>query len=684
MSGRSRQSGHADRIGSIVARIKLLAFAVAVLAAGGACFAGQPAAAPVVIDRALKQPLSAADSLVGRGQFTEASRSLQPILSAPESALVFLDGRYVDAKVAANQLIARYPPAAKALYEREFGGIPRRELDRAKAAGRIDQVLAVGAAYRHTEAGRQALAVAAGLFFDGGQFSEAAGLARELLETPGTTQDSAAAGRLVTAWLKLGEIDGARRWVQKRRNLLALDEIEVEGRRQPLDRWLLDRISQQAAATRREPAGPVGGQSQFVSTGLFERPATRAIWNKRPEVSGVAASVAEELIARRIESGIPPVFPAVPLVVGDALIVRRSEELTAYNLLDGESRWSVDLSSSGSGSQESEALADRAFSGGPQWALSGDRERVYAVVEDAATYYRPVFTPRGRRIPVELPAKNSLCAYDLRTGNRAWRLNEIGTLGASSATTRGDRDVDFLGPPLVCGGTLYVLGRTDEGACLLALNPADGTVRWGESLAGFSGFEADLASGFGPACVPLERDGLLLCPTPEGMIIAIDLATRTCRWAYRAPPTEEPSRLPPRWGRRFPAVEARWLNGWRESLVRLDDRRCFFVSPRSASVHALAIDTGKVLWTRPVRNGLFLGPIVDGRLLAVSQYGVLALIRQAVPRFGVRPSAFLAAAASLAEEVTCCRSRPAGLPRSTCGRGPSIIHLCPRRPHSAT
>ena len=170
-----------------------------------------------------------------------------------------------------------------------------------------------------------------------------------------------------------------------------------------------------------------------------------------------------------------------------------------------------------------------------------DGQRVFAVVEDGATYVRPVFTPRGRRLHMELPPKNSLSAYDLRGGKRLWRLAEIQPLGPSATSTQSDHDVDFLGPPLACGGTLYVLGRTNEGANLLALDPAGGTVRWGKSLAGFSGFEADFASWFGPACVPVEKDGLLICPTPEGIVVGVDLATRTCRWAFRAQPTEEPA-----------------------------------------------------------------------------------------------------------------------------------------------
>jgi outer membrane protein assembly factor BamB len=580
----------------------------------------------VSIDPGLKQPLAMARSLIGRGQFAEAIRCLQPVLSDPQNNLVLMDGRYIDAKIEANRLIAELPREARALYEREFGGLAQRELERSQAAGRIDQILAVAAMYRHTDAGRQALNVAAGLFFDGGQFVEAAAAARESLDSPGPpAQESAAAGRLVTAWLKLGQVDSAQAWVEKRREFLSRHEIEVEGIKHGLDQWLMGCIRRQIDGGPPPIEHRVsGGHPQSVGSGNFTRPSTRAIWAKRIEVSGVLNSLAEELISRRAESGIPPVFHPVPLIVGQTLVVRRGDELAAYELHKGKTRWSVDLSPAGSGSVDSEIIADRAFSGGPQTALATDGQRIFTVVDDAASYVRPVFTGRGRRLPVELPPKNSLAAYDLHGGKRLWRLADIRALGTASPSDYGDHDIDFLGPPLAYGGTLYVLGRTDEGANLLALDPADGTVRWGESLAGFSGFEADTASSFGPACVPVQSNGLLICPTPEGIVIAIDLASRTCRWAFRAQPTEEPSRLPARWGRRFPAMEARWLHAWRENVIRLDDRRCFVVSPRSTSIHALATDTGKLLWTQPVPNGLFLGPLVDGRLLAVSQYRAIA------------------------------------------------------------
>ena len=274
-------------------------------------------------------------------------------------------------------------------------------------------------------------------------------------------------------------------------------------------------------------------------------------------------------------------------------------------------------------------------------------------------------------MPVELPPKNSLSAYDLRGGKRLWQLAEIQPLGPSSTTEHGDRDVDFLGPPLACGGTLYVLGRTNDGANLLAprsgrrdrpLGEEPGRILrlrgrrrllvWAGLCPGGKGRIADLPDVRGDRDRPRLGDAHMPLGLPRQ-------------------PTEEPSRLPPRWGRRFPAVEARWLNAWRESVIRLDDRRCFFVSPRSAAIHALAINSGKVLWTQPVANGLFLGPIVDGRLLAVSQYRAFAFDAATGVSCGARQSAFPAAAASQPRDVICFLSRRADWRPSMCAPEPS-------------
>jgi outer membrane protein assembly factor BamB/tetratricopeptide (TPR) repeat protein len=585
---------------------------------------------PVAIDRDLQQPFAEAHSLIGRERFADAMRLLQPILNDPQNKLAFLNGRYLDAKVAANELIGTFAPGGLAAYEREYGKVADEDLKRAQVAGKVEDVLHVFAQYRHTTAGRHALAVAAGIFFDRGQFLEAAAASRELLDLPDAGDQPAAAARLVLSWARMGQSDRAQHWIDGRRAALSKSQIDVQNHRYRLDAWLDQLLRENllvSADASAKPAAFAGGHPQSPMPRVMHPPTTLSLWNKRLSVTGTSGALIDELIARRAATGVAPVFHGIPLVVRETVIVRTGDELAAYDLRTGRPLWSHDVSPPGgsdgvNGFRDptmpivTETLVDRHFAGAPHTAISTDGERIFTVVEDVAPS-TPNFS-RRRRFAMESPPKNSLVAFDRVTGKRLWRLAEI---DAPPTESPGEtRDVDFMGPPLAHCGTLYVLARTEDAAHLLALEPADGKVRWSQSLAGFSGFEADSVSWSGPSCMPVECEGMLLCPTPDGLIIAVDLVTRNVRWAYRVEPVEEPARIPPRWGRAFAGAEARWLTTWRETLVRADAERCYFVSPRSPQIHALALKTGELVWSRPVAGGLYLGPLEQGRLITVAKY----------------------------------------------------------------
>jgi outer membrane protein assembly factor BamB len=622
-------SGHPPRDNAFgqATQLAALAAALCLTLVSHQALAGPPA--PVVIDRDLQQPFAEAQSLIDHARFVDAMRLLQPILNDPQNKLTFLDGRYLDAKVAANRLIAKFPAGALAAYEHEFGKLAEQDLQRAQAAGKVDDVLRVFTSYRHTAAGRRALAVAAGIFFDRGQFMEAAAASRELSEFVSPADQPAATARLVVSWARLGQSDRARRWIDARRTSLAQAQVKAGGQ-QHLDAWLDQLLADSRGAVAAAPADSrsvAGGHPQAPMPRAFRMPTTLSLWNKRLSAGGTSGALVDELIAKRAATGVAPVFHGVPLLVGETLVARTSEDLSAYDLRTGRLLWSHDISPPGAGdigngfrdvamTNVTETLADRFFAGAPHTGISSDGERVFAVVEDVAPS-----TPgwgRRRRFVIESPPKNSLVAFHRLSGKRLWRLAEIETPTADSEPE--SRDVDFLGPPVAHCGTLYVLARTEDAAHLLALDPADGKVRWSQSLAGFSGFEADSVSWSGPACLPVESEGLLLCPTPDGLVIAVDLVTHAVRWAYRVEPVEEPSRLPPRWGRAMAGAEARWLSTWRETLIRTGGDRCYFVSPRSPLVHAMALKTGELVWSRPIPGGLYLGPLEANSLVTVAKY----------------------------------------------------------------
>ncbi len=222
--------------------------------------AGDPPSAPVAIDRDLQQPFAEAQRLIGRERFDDAMRVLQSILNDPQNKLAFLNGRYIDAKVAANRLIGKFPAVGLAAYEREFGNSADEDLRRAQAAGKIEDVLRVFTTYRHTTAGRRALAVAGGIFFDLGQFLDAAAASHQLTELPDAADHPAAAARLVLSWARLGQTDRARQWIDSRRSSLSKSQIDVQRRRYRLDLWLDELLREKR---RRLPNGSSASRRPF-------------------------------------------------------------------------------------------------------------------------------------------------------------------------------------------------------------------------------------------------------------------------------------------------------------------------------------------------------------------------------------------------------------------------------------
>jgi len=267
----------------------------------------RPAAAgdpprPVAIDRDLQQPFAESQSLIGREHFADAMRILQPILNDPQNKLAFLNGRYLDAKVAANELIGTFPPGGLAAYEREYGKFAEEDLKRAQAAGKVEDVLRVFTQYRHTAAGQHALAIAAGIFFDRGQFLEAVAASRELLELPDPTDQPAAAARLVLSWARIGQSDRAQRWIDGRRASLSKSQIDLQKRRYRLDAWLDELLRENGAVSAdasAKSAAFAGGHPQSPMPRVMHPLTTLSLWNKRLSVTGTSGALIDELIGRR-------------------------------------------------------------------------------------------------------------------------------------------------------------------------------------------------------------------------------------------------------------------------------------------------------------------------------------------------------------------------------------------------
>src|SRR5262249_27250021 len=161
----------------------------------------------------------------------------------------------------------------------------------------------------------------------------------------------------------------------------------------------------------------------------------------------------------------------------------------------------------------------------------------------------------------DLVQHNRLQGYDLATGKLLW---EQGGRGKGEL-----EDSHFLGTPLVLQEQLYTLVEKEGNLRLLCLDPAKGNILWSMHLASFrTRLPQDPLRRLQNAQI-VHADGILVCPTNAGVLLAVDLASRTVVWAhsYRegdpdslpAPGVKPPApRRPPGAGGAAPFVGFGW------------------------------------------------------------------------------------------------------------------------------
>ena len=191
---------------------------------------------------------------------------------------------------------------------------------------------------------------------------------------------------------------------------------------------------------------------------------------------------------------------------------------------------------------------------------------------------------------------------------------------------------------------LFVLVEERGEIRLDVLAAADGGLLWSQPLAELD--EEQIAdtgraqqrrlSGLSPSFA----EGVLVCPTGSGALVAVDLATRTLLWAsnYAVPAEQGPQVM--RFGVR---VQINGLNGrglivngqlggagpagggWRDAAPILAAGRVILAAVESEKLLCLDLRSGSVAWEVPREQWLYVAGVVDGRVIVVGRNRVEAL-----------------------------------------------------------
>jgi outer membrane protein assembly factor BamB len=409
--------------------------------------------------------------------------------------------------------------------------------------------------------------------------------------------------------------------------------VAIRGQSFTLGQWLDEH---QINSSDQSPTYSVRSLDQ--SQVLAQRPVTEPIWKKKFDSPLDASLDARELKQR--EQGVRPISLLRPLIVDQLVIVRTLESIQAFDLTNGDIRWTIRNTENRQPSNEDDGYHTKAI----EWAqrrlsadsifgrFTTDGRRLFAIQESQARESLPAATPNG--VGRQGSRFNKLCCYWLNTGTLAFELD-----GGSANSPNPFEGCVFLGCPLIVDNQMYVVVQRETTIRLLALDSESGSLIWSLDLGATMLPIADDLQRSHVACPVVWQDGLLLCSTSAGAVVAIDPLLKTMMWAYRYPATTiavgDLQRSPNQYDA-YNGYEP-WWDFWREPFANVCQIKALaasgsqrnanepqphravylFASPETDQLHAVRLPDGKPLWIVPRNEGILVAGVLRNVVIVV-------------------------------------------------------------------
>lgn len=608
-------------------------------------------------DRTTVRLLSTAKELLENQRYSEAVRHLGRILDAEQDYFFQPDPQqpfHRSLKAEAVSLIGRLPADGQEAYQLQYGAQARQMLSEAVQSGDSDGVAEVSRKYFHTAAGYEATLLLASDHLDRGR-ALAAALCLERLRS--TNQVAAEwepmlSLQLATCWLRAGLTDKAESTLKALRQSSHGDEITVGGESLA---WFAE--DEDAVEWFSEQLGPQlqGGAGDLAEWLMFRGNASRTAvtpggspllnprWKVPTTDDPTIEKILQELENRYDDQHLTSLPSVHPLVVDDVVLMRTTSNLLAVDLITGKRLWNVPADDSiealldvrggaaANSPQLESGLQRRIWDDATYGTLSSDGEYVYSI-EDLNPFGGLTAAIAGRAV-ITRPAKsqalrafNRLTAHDVGNGKLAWELG-----GPSGEDALPLAESYFLGPPLPLAGQLYCLTETAGEIQLLALSAKNGQVEWSQQLAMLERniLQDPLRASCGASSS--YADGVMVCPTSAGAVIAVDLTTRSLLWGYRYPVTDNYQAnarmmIVRRGGAVFQAGgQLSSGDGWADSSVTIADGHVILTPTESDEMYCLDLLDGSLEWKQERQDGLYVAGVHKNDVIVVGRSSLTGL-----------------------------------------------------------
>ena len=638
-----------------------------------------PTDAFLPVDREVTRQWEKAKSLVEQGNYSDAATLLDEILQRGEDYFFKPDTskpNYRSLKTEAERLVGTLPVEGRKAYELQFGARAAQLLNAAAAAGDITQLQDIARRYFHTQAGYQATLLLGRYQLDHDRPLAAALCLQRLEDAPSAASvlEPSLSVLLATSWSRAGMLNRARDTLIALKNKDPHAAVRIGGKTQQLfsddDKalaWLEGAVGkppeieaaqlQQWAVFRGDPArnaASAGGMPLL-------NPRWRVSTTNHPTLEKALVDIRKYYL----DQGQAALPSMQPLAVDNLVLMRTARDLLAVDFDSGKRVWPIRsntevtpeqlLGSSTTSSspnfdpQHSPGLTERFWEDATYGTLSSDGKQVFLIddldvlpnsstndmmnAQFAGGFRRggggfivppnAALIRNGRFIVADPKRWNTLAAHELQTqGKLKWRVG-----GQTGEDEPQLAEAFFLGAPLPLQGSLYVLAEMKGEIRLCVLNAKTGHLEWSQQIAMVA--QDVLLDPYRrvAGCSPSYADGVLVCPTSAGAIVAIDIAKRTLLWGYQYASDVNNVRLNLRggnWQFQGGGMPTTMPEHWADATVTIAQGSVLVTPLESNQLHCLSLLDGKTRWPPQNRgDGLYVAGVHQGKVLVVGKNNLL-------------------------------------------------------------
>ncbi len=612
-------------------------------------------------DAKIEQLLQAAELSVKQKNWKLAIELFQRLLDQPEDSLHrSAKGPWQSVRRTANQMLGQLPEATLVEYRSQYGGLAQQQLTAARRSGQTSEYVNVATRFFHTAAGYEAANYLGMLHFDRSEFGLAARWFEELAASPAPIAKSDSWRlRAAISFARSGDSTAASAILSQLskgpNTLVGVGTSSVKA-----SEWLQQvQVETALHSVALADWTQLYGTAARIGTAIGGDPLLSPDWFLPLTSSRLVRDSLKWLVQDLQDQKRSMILTSIPLVVDGKVIYRdlrgiRSVEIergrplwesvegvSAERILGGLPPQQVDpqdawrfranpfqhLSEYQGSAPEFSPLTSLLFRDGVYGLISSDGKQLFAIEDHGILSRNQPGQHWGwdgnndTNDPFGLPWKtNRLVSYDLQTGRTLWSLGGNESREAFDPPLAGSY---FYGTPAVDGDELFVVAGKGDDIKLWSLDRQTGVPKWSQLIAyADTKIDLDIARRWITSQVAVG-DGVIICPTTVGWLVAIDRMRQSVLWAHRYTPNSGGDQNEQENGSQL--LKQRDLNElWSPSAPVIVGNYVVYTPQEHPILVCLSAVDGRRIWEQPKEQGLYLAGVFDQKVLIVGDTSVTA------------------------------------------------------------